>query len=456
METMILVAGLVIMGLAGIAAAFYFSMRPGHAQDRAVPERRRPRGSASRGSRPSGNRPAASRGRTGPSTVLDFTDPHLDLGPPGSLVAGRRGRHADHQADETQDAATQQLTALSAGPGDQAGAARTPRSRRRVAWRKGTDVDQELWPAEEFGGVSDEQFWDDLAADRPLATTARTPQPNAAARRRPPQANRLPDLPPGEAGRRAPGRQAGQGLAAYPQRSQGTEDRTAAQPAIGARPAETTPLMAPSPAYQGRASYQAAPGRSAAAAGSAEDPLTSPAYALRPQGAVDGRPRGSASRAQAQSQAQAQAQARDAGGPGPGRARPEAGWTSPFPPERSWPGASGSYPAAQAPGPYPAAPAAGGTAAGGTAANPAYRSGSSDSYRGSTAYLYPQAYGEPLAAADTSGYGDADQAAPAGDPGYASGWNPGTAGGRGEPGRGTRPAYPPASGYRAPYDPGGR
>ena len=37
-----------------------------------------------------------------------------------------------------------------------------------------------MWPEEAFGGVSDEQFWDDLASDKPLATTARTARPDGA------------------------------------------------------------------------------------------------------------------------------------------------------------------------------------------------------------------------------------------------------------------------------------
>src|SRR6185437_4007409 len=41
-----------------------------------------------------------------------------------------------------------------------------------------------LWPAETFGGVSDEQFWDDLASDKPLTTTARTAQQDAGPRSR--------------------------------------------------------------------------------------------------------------------------------------------------------------------------------------------------------------------------------------------------------------------------------
>ena len=179
----------------------------------------------------------------------------------------------------------------------------TARSRRRVAWRKGTGVDEELWPAEEFGGVSDEQFWNDLAADRPLATTARTAQPDTAARRLPPDAGRrpdpqpgtgripdpqpgggrIPDLQPGDPARQAAGRVAGDGAGTHPQPRLGPDDRTAVQPAVAAMP------PSPGPARPVRAAYQAAPVPSPAATGAQEDPLTSPAYALRPKGAVDGR-----------------------------------------------------------------------------------------------------------------------------------------------------------------------
>ena len=186
---MILVAGLAIAGLAGIAAAFYFSMRPDGSRARTVPgsrvrgpvqtgESRRP-ASRSRTSRtPTGGsdtRPLARRdppdpggassgsgraldrtGSSGPSTVIDFTGPQRVLEDPEPAVTGRRARHE---------------------PDDPAA---TPRSRRRVGWRKGSDVDEELWPVEAFGGVSDEQFWDDLATDKPLATTARTAQPATA------------------------------------------------------------------------------------------------------------------------------------------------------------------------------------------------------------------------------------------------------------------------------------
>src|ERR1051326_7294506 len=184
METMILVAGLAVAGLAGIAAAFYFSMRPGGSGLRGARSSGR-RGPANRARaadrvrvRPADRAPAADRDRadrvpaggsrtsprpvrsdrTASSTVIDFTGPQPVLQEPEPLVPGRRARHEDP--------------------------APMSRSRRRGGWRKGSDVEEEMWPAEGFGGVSDEQFWDDLAADKPLATTARTAQPETAAQRR--------------------------------------------------------------------------------------------------------------------------------------------------------------------------------------------------------------------------------------------------------------------------------
>src|SRR5256714_4021932 len=69
-------------------------------------------------------------------------------------------------------------------------AAKTAKPHRR-GFRKGADLDEEMWPAESFGGVSDEQFWDDLASDKPLATTARTAQ------QEPPSRSRLSGPAPG-------------------------------------------------------------------------------------------------------------------------------------------------------------------------------------------------------------------------------------------------------------------
>jgi hypothetical protein len=67
----------------------------------------------------------------------------------------------------------------------------------RVGWLRRNDVDSEMWPEESFGGVSDEQFWDDLSSDKPLANTARTAQPDTESRPRPARTgqSRLAPLP---------------------------------------------------------------------------------------------------------------------------------------------------------------------------------------------------------------------------------------------------------------------
>ena len=219
---MILVVGLAVAGLAGIAAAFYFSIRSSHGGKRLrsagsghAGGDRRP-GSRSHGTarpdRTDNGRRAANGSRsayvgrgantptrnyraedsTGPNPVLDFGDP--------ALVGGRRGGSVasagDPQATDprlgvavavesrleesrpgSRSAARLSREAHAAEGGD--GAARP---RRRVGFRKGADVDEELWPTETFGGVSDEQFWDDLASDKPLTTTARTAQQESGTR----------------------------------------------------------------------------------------------------------------------------------------------------------------------------------------------------------------------------------------------------------------------------------
>ncbi len=473
---MILVAVLAVAGIAGIAAAFFFSMRPGRSRAGATPGRRGstgPRGSSvPRGSRPdpaagnrrpgrpSGTAPTSS-GRpaqpgsparstrlaqpaggmpdielTGPSTVLDFTGPQSLLEDTGPVVSGHRARHGDPWDDAPQEAVPDGRIAARHSPEADPGDADLPRSRRRVAWRKGTDVDEELWPAEAFGGVSDEQFWGDLAADRPLATTARTAQPDAGARKRPPQAGRLPDLPPADLGRQATPRGTSGGAATRPPSRPGPNDQTAV-PAVLPSPSATRPVRAAAP--PAAAPPAGSPGPSRAATGAGEDPLTSPAYALRPQGAVDGRPRQPSNRP------------RSADGGNTGQRRPEASRPEPPRPDRSWP--------ASTPAP-PSQPAAGPTA------RPAYRPGAGDGY-GGTAYLYSQQpYTGPAPSTNTPPRGEryrygnpaAEQTGPVSDPRYANGgWNPAPEGGNGEASWGTRPVYPPpGNGQRGSYDPRGQ
>jgi hypothetical protein len=489
---MILVAGLTIAGLAGIAAAFYFSMRPGSSRARefrgsgdrghAPAADRRPPAARSRTSRPSsrgsgrpadaarsagsaaGARSANGRAvdRAGSSTVIDFTGPQrvLEDPEPEPLVTGR----ARHGAE----------------PDD---ADATAKSRRRVGWRKGSDVDEELWPVEAFGGVSDEQFWDDLAADKPLATTARTAPPDSAARRRP-NVGPLPDLRPADDRSRGDGRRgAAEGPGTHPQSRLGPDDRAAMQlvqagphPSAPA-PAGTQPYPAatrPSPVatQPARAAQQPAEsrGRSRARIGADEDPLTSPAYCLRPRGSVDGRGYASSRRSgdrtreqyrsvtgqetQAFSLADVQAAA--------------GGYPDGVPPFRQFDQASyGS--------------SGGSSASDGSATNGRSRPDPlrpdplradplrsdplrvGDGHGGAVPHAghpYPQQpYGERAQPMNTPPYGERyGYGAPGGDPRRANGgWSPGqpAGNGAGDGSWGSRPAYPPVNGYRGAHEPRG-
>jgi hypothetical protein len=230
METMFLVAGLAVAGVAGILAAIYFSVRSGKRGGK----RLRPAGPGRIGAdRAGAGRTGASRSgavrrpggraalvRTGGQTefALRASGPTRPASAPGRPATGQRPARAQAGAlTESWPAAPSDLDDPQSGdawpddawPGDStatdpglraarpgadldapgpakpgAGASRDARSRRRVGFRKGAEIDEELWPAETFGGVSDEQFWDDLASDKPLTTTARTAQQDAGPRSR--------------------------------------------------------------------------------------------------------------------------------------------------------------------------------------------------------------------------------------------------------------------------------
>ena len=224
---MFLVAGLAVAGLVGIAAAFYFSIRSGNRGDkrlrsaragRAVTDRRpgsrsgtarpdlagHPRRAASGGGRPPRS-PCASlaRGipapRPTPGPIPSSTSTRCS---PAAAVPlrpwprrDRAGRHrrrtcgratprpADSWPDDSwpgdswPDDPAPEDPATSPTPSWARATSRPGRPSRagRVGFRKGADLDEELWPTETFGGVSDEQFWDDLASDKPLATRAHCP-----------------------------------------------------------------------------------------------------------------------------------------------------------------------------------------------------------------------------------------------------------------------------------------
>jgi hypothetical protein len=372
--------------------------------------------------------------------VIDFTGPQrvLEDPEPEPLVTGR-ARHGT-EPDDT-DA--------------------TAKSRRRVGWRKGSDVDEELWPVEAFGGVSDEQFWDDLAADKPLATTARAAQPDSAARRRP-NAGPLPDLRPADNGGRGDGRRgAPEGPGTHPQPRLGPDDRTAMQP-VQAAPHASAPAPAgvqPYPAAMqpslaatqpARAAQQPAEsrGRSRARVGTDEDPLTSPAYCLRPRGSVDGRGgRGYASvpplrQFDRPSYSSSGGSSASGGSAANGRSRSDSGRPDSL--------RSDEYRA----DPLRADP---------LRADP-LRSGPlrvGDGYGGTVphaAHPYPQQpYGESAQPMNTPPYGER-YGAPGGDPRRANGGrSPGQTGGTGagDGSRGSRPGYPPVNGYRGAHEPRG-
>ena len=249
---MFLVVGLAVAGLVGIAAAFYFSIRSGNRDKRL---RSAGAGHAATGGHPeSGSgtaRPdlaghsfsAASGGRP----VTTFTPAAVSPRKPRAEQAKAADSWSDDSWPEDPSPDDAHAANGAAGPADAA------RPRRRVGFRKGADLDEELWPAETFGGVSDEQFWDDLASDKPLATTARTaqdsPGKNRPAGRAPgtgldtgsatgPQAVQVPRAVQGPADGRDPGRgrrASGTGTYAAPLTAPDpAAERTAPQPAYAA------------------------------------------------------------------------------------------------------------------------------------------------------------------------------------------------------------------------------
>ena len=347
---MILVAGLAVAGLVGIAAAFYFSIRSGNggfkrnsrvrSGDRAGADRhpggRRSRGTSderpANGHRAANNSRAANpapraanpaggnyraEGRSGPNTVMDFGDAG-DPGRPTGPVPAPAGRRTRDDSRPPEQVPTLAAPVFAAGnlddtpgdawpgdpgagdaPGDAepgrarpgsrtaarlardadpADPAKMPRSRRRVGFRKGADIDEEMWPTESFGGVTDDQFWDDLASDKPLTTTARSAQHASGSQKRPvPPPGARVGQRPGDArdqteargqGDDKPGGRRARNSGGYPDAQPGAADRTAVQPVqpvqvatqpvpslgqpASAAPARTAPFQA-APAQTGPA-----------------------------------------------------------------------------------------------------------------------------------------------------------------------------------------------------------
>jgi hypothetical protein len=287
METMFLVAGLAVAGLVGIAAAFYFSIRPGNSGkkrgSRVQPDRtshtrpdryqvndsRPNRGRTAGGAATTRNYRAAERS-TGPNAVSDHRGPGRSRARRPEADADRwapeaeaPGLHADRWAPEPEEAGLPVAATAampvdgatraargSSRPGSRRAAAETDaeqdgaaKSKRRSGWLKRGDIDEELWPTEAFG-VSDEQFWDDMASDKPLATTARTAQPDSGSRRRPPDAVPLAGLGDTQVmgDRRGRGSDSGRGVDSGRGGSAGPQYQTGPQQAqTGPQPYRTGP-----------------------------------------------------------------------------------------------------------------------------------------------------------------------------------------------------------------------
>ena len=320
---MFLVVGLAVAGLVGIAAAFYFSIRSGNRDKRLQ---------SGAGHAGTGGHPGSGSGTARPDLagysfsaanggrpVTTFTPAAVSPRKPRAEQAKAADSWLDDSSPEDPLPDDAHAADGAAGPADPA------RPRRRVGFRKGADLDEELWPAETFGGVSDEQFWDDLASDKPLATTARTAQ-DSPGRNRPagrvpgtgldtgsatgPQAVQGPRAVQGPADGRDPGRgrrASGTGTYAAPLAAPDpAAERTATQPAYAAtQPIQsmksqlqgtTQPVRVAASTSQprGAATQPAQPAQPAETrrrrpSSAEEDPLTSAAFSLRASGPVDGR-----------------------------------------------------------------------------------------------------------------------------------------------------------------------
>src|ERR1035438_7729781 len=123
-----------------------------------------------------------------------------------------------------------------------------------------------MWPTESFGGLSDDQFWDDLTSDKPLQRIARTAHQDSGAKHRPLEAVPATDPARGNGRRTAP---AAGNASGYPGARPRPADRTAVLPAqpgppatqvqpaaqtrAGGRGDETSPAPRPPPPPRGPA-----------------------------------------------------------------------------------------------------------------------------------------------------------------------------------------------------------
>ena len=172
--------------------------------------------------------PRRRRNDTGPATRS--TNRPLRCGPHGHAVSADPDL-ADSDVFPRVRAEIPETEAKPRAKNQAKGRGRTSRGRH--------DDDDDDWPSTEWDKLSDEQYWAELSADKPLATTARSAQPSTAA----------PAATPAKPAR----------AAAPPPASGYAASRP--QPALDAEPPEGQgPPPAARPSRLGRASVRARPG----------------------------------------------------------------------------------------------------------------------------------------------------------------------------------------------------
>src|SRR5439155_3688102 len=134
-----------------------------------------------------------------PPAADDFPSadyPSMDLGPAERYATG------DQPSVESSAAGYQAVDASRDRPDPRRKAAPAPASSKSRSRQRGKRDDDDDWPSSEWDKLSDEQYWAELSADKPLSTMARPSRPAsaAAAKAKPAPRDSRPARPP------APGR----------------------------------------------------------------------------------------------------------------------------------------------------------------------------------------------------------------------------------------------------------
>jgi hypothetical protein len=247
-------------------------------------------------------------------------------------------------------------------------AAAKSRSRQSRSSKRGDDDD---WPSTEWDKLSDEQYWAELSADKPLATTARTAQPAAAkaapappkpqpVQPKPAQARPAAAKPPRPAA--APAKPAPDRESVAPRRRDRQQDAPTEALPVRSRPrpaaapvGQTPPAQRPLPREAGEPSLamltslaSSPSGRRAQAAVPPrdDDPLTSPSFSRQATPTQDSRSYRNVGRSRQRGGTGDYPTGDYSTGDYPAGGYPSGGHPSGSYPSGSYPGGSQGYPAA--------------------------------------------------------------------------------------------------------------